>query len=478
MSDPRPPISVTLDSLFQRNAAAHPASVALCDLPHADSRASRSLNYTEAAAAVDGLCDQFRAIDLPPKSVIALHLPNGVELAISLLAIMRAGHVAVPVPVLWRKSDLVRALQKSEASALITTAKYAHEDLPSLAMEAASEVFELSYPCAFGENIPDGVLALALETTASRLESARSSAPAEAAFITIDAIVDGIDLAFRGDAELLASGLGPLIAADIHAGDIIVASVPIYALAGLASAFVPWLLTGGALYLAQDLPSAIPLESGKRGHFITPARYLSSVAAAADVPIASYIAVHRDGGTDETDLSRLECGRIVDLHVFGEAAAIAVRRTSPEVAAPLPLGPVFAGSRDANAPMIVEIATKAEGEILVRGPMLPHLQSDQHWVATGFIANVNRANQLNVMAPPEDIVTLGGLRFGAADLERRIRAIVPEAQIAAVADPLLGARLAIWSDNPEATSRSLLAAGLPRIIAASVLKADGIRAAS
>ena len=125
---------ITLDALFQRNAQAGPEATAITE--HG-SVGLRELSYAALNDDVNAVAAQIEGFKFDTPRNIALLLPNGAELAIALLAVMRAGHCAVPMPVAWRKSDLVRALRTCEAAALITTANFAHEALPALAASAA-----------------------------------------------------------------------------------------------------------------------------------------------------------------------------------------------------------------------------------------------------------------------------------------------------------------------------------------------------
>ncbi len=111
--------NVTLDALFRRNATLRGDLRALHDLD------GTSLSYTETANAVAHVTEQIAALGLPANSTIALLLPNGRELIVATLAVMRSGHLVVPMPVAWRKSDLVRACREAEVAALITTANFA-----------------------------------------------------------------------------------------------------------------------------------------------------------------------------------------------------------------------------------------------------------------------------------------------------------------------------------------------------------------
>jgi acyl-CoA synthetase (AMP-forming)/AMP-acid ligase II len=105
---------VTLDSVFRRNVLMQPGALALAD--PADRAASiggapRQFNYAEADAAVSRLARQLKAIGLPEQAVIAIQLPNTVEAIITLLAVTRAGMIALPRPMLWRRSYLLTAVR-------------------------------------------------------------------------------------------------------------------------------------------------------------------------------------------------------------------------------------------------------------------------------------------------------------------------------------------------------------------------------
>lgn len=463
--------AVTLGALFDRNAELRPDEIALTEL---DGR-KRRMTYGEAAAAVRTLIAQIEALRLPKPSAIALLLPNGTEFILSLLAAIKCGHVAVPLPVLWGKSDLSRALRECEAAMLITSAHALDGTLPALAAATASEIFELSFPCAFGESLPDGVLRLSLDGAAGAAEAV-SRSPSAASIATVGAAADGIEIFLRHDAEWLAAGLGALIAADIRKDDTILSTVALTSAAVLSAAFVPWLLTGGTLGLAGTLPKNATAAASSRVHLLTPAKAAAAFCENLDCGLASCIAVHHDGGADAQDFSSLPCERIVDLHCFGEAGAIARRRSDPARAAPVPFGAVTAGTASSGAPEVAETAL-IDGKVCLRGAMVPdQAAAPGSWVHTGFTAASSTAHDF-VPGPPEETIAIGGLRFGIADIERRILAAAPEARVAMIADPILGTRLAIWAEYPAQTARALLDAGLPRIIAQAVLQAERTRAA-
>ena len=460
---------IALDALFRRNVATRPDACALRDLDGV------AMSYAELSNAVASVVEQIASFNLPKASTVALLLPNGRELAIALLAVMRSGHVAAPMPVAWRKSDLVRACREAEAAALITTANFAAEDLPALAAEVAIEVFELSFPCAFGSNLPDGLVPLVIDTTQARPLANTAIAQTDAPGIgTMRAVTGGTSFVLHGDEELLAAGLGAMLAGGMQSGDRIVSATSLTPFAGLASAFVPWVLCSGTLSLLPELPRKGVADFDKQTHLIATAGLLSELCAASGSAVASVFAVHFSGTEALTAFPALNASKVVDVIALNEVCAVALPRRERGIAAALPLGAIHAGDTGAASPVILE--TRIENTRLeIRGAIVPRdVMGDQEWLDTGFSATAGTGG-LYVM-PPEELLCIGALSFNCPDLERRIRSAALVSEAYAVEDPLLGAKLVITSDQPEVTTKALLDAGLPRIVALSARKTEAVRA--
>ncbi len=456
---------VALDALFRRNVSARGSARALLDLD------GTALTYAETANAVATVAEQIALLGLPPRSMIALVLPNGRELVVALLAAMRSGHVAVPMSVAWRKPDLVRACREAEAAALITTANFRAERLPELAAEVAIEVFELSFPCAFGTPLPEGLVSLPF---AAGGEHSHANAPLPAAVApgigTLQPARDGVSLVVHRDEELLAAGLGAMLACNVQSGDSIVSAVAPNSLAGLATAIVPWLLSGGTLTLLPDLPGRGALAFDEHTHLIGTTGALASLCAIDPAAFASAAVVHFAGTQALPAFSAPNARLVVDVIALGEFAAIALPRREPNIISPLPLGRVQAGNAGAGSPVIVETSVD-KGQISVRGAMVPRdAIGDRQWLDTGFGAVAHDA--ATYVTPPKDLLAIGALRFDFPDIERRILSAAPAASVYAVNDPILGTRLVVTSESPEETKRALADAGLPRLIANAVQKAE------
>ncbi len=417
-------------------------------------------------------------------------LPNTVEATISLLAILRAGYVAAPVPVLWGRADFVRALDPINAKALITIAHLGDDRPAEVACAAAAELFSLSFPCAFGRQVPDGAIPLDLDQLGSEAgleaEEGPASDPDAIAIVTFDAAARGPFAVARNHREWTAAGFATLMAAAIEPGDTIVTSLPPATLAGIGGAFVPWLLSGGTLQLLAGPASEVFASVENKTHLLAPA---ASLVGSDVTVVGSCIAVHRTPTTLTVDFSTLAAHGVVDLTVFGEVGALAVRRTTPERASPLPLGAITAPH---GSLALIETRV-ADGFLSLGGAMVPkrlypavllnarlnapRLEANKEgFVRTGFRARTE-GGALVIEAAPADVAAVGALRFGLDDLNSRVAAAAADAAVYVIYDPLLGGRLMIEADDPAAAASALEQVGCARLLVEAVTRRAQQRAA-
>jgi hypothetical protein len=488
---------VALDTLFRTHAKERPAAIAIADPADRERMtggAARRLSYADADAAVDRLARQFRSFGLPGFSVIAIQLPNVSEAVVTILAAIRAGLVPAPLPMPWGRSELVSALAAIDAKGLVTITRFGDERPAEIACEVAAELFGLSFPCAFGAGAPDGVVALELNSGAGESEAASSEALAvgadQVAIATIDAASRGYFAVGRSHAEWIAAARAVVAEARIEPGDSIVSMLAPASLAGIAAAFVPWLLSGGTLELVHGGGrDEIARSAGERRHLVAPAAALSRLVRDVGQSFASCIAVHRGVETRALDFSAWPA-TIVDLTTFGEVGAVALAREVPAHARPVPLGQIRAASSRSSPPVLIETMRRPDGTLFLRGAMVPkhpfpavvpvdapRLRSDlDGYVRTGFRCRPDDGGGLILEENPKGIATVGGVRFGLEELAARIARTVSGLKVEKVADPLLGERLRI--ETEDATAADLLAwAGFSRLVVDAVVRA-GIRRAT
>ncbi len=118
--------AATLDDLFRRAGVSHPDTLALADPPNrADvtDGALRRLSYAQADRAISGVAAKLRGLGMHTDAVVAMQLPNTVESIVAFLGVLRAGMIAAPMPLLWRQQDIVSALSRIGAKAIITSSR-------------------------------------------------------------------------------------------------------------------------------------------------------------------------------------------------------------------------------------------------------------------------------------------------------------------------------------------------------------------
>ena len=105
----------TLDELLRRAAQRRPDAIALIDPPNRESFTDggpRSLTYAQADRMVSAIAGRLRRMGLYTDAVVAIQMANTVEGVLALLGVLRAGLIAMPLPLLWRRAECVAALSR------------------------------------------------------------------------------------------------------------------------------------------------------------------------------------------------------------------------------------------------------------------------------------------------------------------------------------------------------------------------------
>ena len=105
---------ITLDELFRRAAARRPGAIALADAPNRQKftdGAPLRLSYAEADRMISAIAGRLRRMGLPTDAIVGIQMPNIVENVLAILGVLRAGLIAAPLPLLWRRADAVTALE-------------------------------------------------------------------------------------------------------------------------------------------------------------------------------------------------------------------------------------------------------------------------------------------------------------------------------------------------------------------------------
>jgi acyl-CoA synthetase (AMP-forming)/AMP-acid ligase II len=481
----------TLDSLFRRAGVRHAHGVALADSPdryRITGGAPRSLTYADADRAITSVAAHLRGLGLPTDAMVAIQLGNTVESAVALLGVLRAGMIAVPLPLLWRKQEIVAALGQIGAKAIITAEHVGNVQTAEIAVEAAVELFTIRHVCGFGRNLPDGVVSLDGRAPANgefnHAPARPGHAGAHVAVVTFDVTPNGPLAVARNHTQLIAGGLAVSLEAGHPQDGAILSAVPLTSFAGLALGLMPWLLSGGTLHLHHPFePDAFAVQRKEvgAGLVVLPGAALSALGQPAQPNGETIAALWRAPERLAGQPAWHGQAALIDVAAFGELGLIASRRKPGAEPALLPHGVVGAPRGAKDAPSLIEIARTVDGTLGLRGPMVPthafppgaehgyapFLAPDPEGLIDTGLACRRRldTNTLTMTAPVPGMRNIGGYRFHERALEETVAAVDAEATIVALPDATLGQRLAGSARNRAGVIAALQAAGANPLIA-------------
>jgi hypothetical protein len=482
-------ITTTLDDLFRRAGVRHPDAIALSDPPNRLSftdAAPRTLSYAQADHAISALATRLRGLGLPTDAVVAIQLPNTVESVIACLGILRAGMIAAPVPLLWRRRDLVDALGRVCAKAILTCARAGNAALADVAMHTAAALFPIRHICGFGQNLPDGVVPIDdIFTPAGRQGAAlppRPDSPAShLATITFDIDARGANPVARNHIEIINGGLAVFLELGVASDACLLSTIPISSFAGMALTLAPWLLSGGTLHLHHSFdPAAFTTQCAATGCNVLalPATALPAVAEANMLAneACTIAALWRDPQQVSAAKALNRPTSVVDVSSFGEIGFVAARRNEQGKPTPLPHGIISAPRGAIGAMTVIETARGNIGTLMLRGPMVPstafppgadpgRAPNPTGFIDTGFACQLNQQTQtLAIAVPRPSIVNIGGYRLRQADIDACVEKAAGAAAIVPLPDRTLGHRLAGTARDMKAVAAALDSQGVNALI--------------
>ncbi len=501
LGDPRSPQAnaggrATLDDIFRRAVARRPDAIALADPPNRKTFTDGSplrITYAEADHFVTGIAARLRRLGLATDSIVGLQLPNTVEGVLTLLGVLRAGMIAAPLPLLWRRADSITALTRIAAKAVVTASRVGAVDHGNIAMHVAAEIFPIRYVCGFGTKLADGVIPLDdvfSENKAEVLAPVRREAnpAAHLGLVTWEMTPAGLVPVARNHIEMIAGGLAVLLEGRLEQNAVILGGCTMSSFAGLALTVLPWLLTGGTLSLHHPFDAAVLSTQLQHDHctaVVLPGPLVPRLAEAgvlAHPNLQTVLALWR--APERLPVSaawRHANAGLVDVLAFGETALFGARRGPGGRPAPIPFGPVLAPRGAAGAVLVAELVRTDAGTVALRGPMVPkqiyppgaergnepYLKADPSGlVDTGYTCRLDRDTKAMVVTgPPPGIISVGGYRFGLTELQDLVTRTEDGAVLAALPDALAGHRLAGSAADPDAVQKALAAQGVNPLVA-------------
>jgi AMP-binding enzyme len=482
----QPPPSPTLDGLFRRILGRQPDALALvdpADKPRVSAQPQRRLTYAQADQAVSALAAHFVQAGLPANSVIAVQLPNTVEFVLTMLAAHRAGLVVALLPQLWRQAELTVALNRTGARAIVTTSRIDGVSHADLAMNAAAEAFSIRHVCGFGSDLPEGMASLDAVMTDGQAAPVVTQDARRAAIVSFDLTPEGFRAVARTHLSLIAGGLVAFLESGLPQGATILSALGPSSFASLATALVPWLLSGGVLVLHHPFDGEVlqhQVNEQACNVLVVPAALALRIAESgmlSEMPtLRNVIGLWRaPEQVASSELWPVGQTRLTDIYLFGEAGLFGARRGDDGAPLPILPGPHGAPRSVASSSVAGEILLTPKGTLGLRGPMIPvaayaptipssHLlvvQPPVDYVDTGYAARLDRATgAIVITAPPSGIMAVGGYRFLSQDLQEWAKRLGQGAMLTALPDRLCGHRLAGRANNNARAREALAELGL------------------
>jgi hypothetical protein len=479
--------ALAIDYLLTVAASRRPDDIALVDPPNRAAftdGAPRTLTYAEADRAVSAIAARLRDLGLQSGNIVGLSLPNTVEAVLAFLGVLRAGLVASPMPLLWRRSDCAAAMAMTGAQALIASARIGSIDQCAIAMQTAADAFTVRHVCLFGGS-HDGTITLdgifdaaPLPPSLPRSEDAGTNVAA----VTWDVDSTGLKPVVRNHIELMTAGLEVAREGEFRERAVILSSLCIGSLAGIATGLLPWLLTRGTLVLHHPFdPGAFDrqLRDRKCEALVVPGSLAARCAKAGMADTSVVVAVWRAPERMATcPIWPMAAGApaLMDVAVFGEIGLFAAMRGAN--GKPTGIRPGAAVS-ERGEPAAIEAARTPAGTVAVRGPMVPmqslpqagdvsgepRLDADR-FVDTGYPCRIAPGTgMLAITGPPAGMVGIGGYRLVLSQVQDAVSWIDPAAVIAALPDGLTGQRIAGVAARREALEQALAHAGQSPLVA-------------
>jgi acyl-CoA synthetase (AMP-forming)/AMP-acid ligase II len=501
----------TWNDAFRRQVAERPDAVAVVDpanLATLTGAEPRRLSWAELGAAVDRFASVLVAHGVGVDDVVAIQLPNSVDLCVAYLAIARIGAVASPLPVQFQRRELTEACGRLDARTLVTVGWFGDREYAVEALALRRHLPELRTLLVTGPDVPEGAVDLAAALAAAD--------PAAVPTHTADGN-DAVTVCWTSGTEArpkavprshhdwLAISWGSVDAPKLTADDVLLNPFPMVNMAGIAGMFLPWLLTGATLVQHHpfDLPTFLGQIAAERVTYtLAPPALLTLLLLKPEILAASDISSVRILGSGSAPLSTAMVRGWKDRHgidvinYFGSNEGLSLvgdPETIPDPGERAQFFPrIGAGgytwpnrATRGTRTRLVDLASGAEitepgipGELRIAGPTVfaGYLNGglggeldlspfdEQGYFRTGDVFAIATGDDgdpryYRYVDRSKDLVIRGGMNVSPAELEGLLAThpAVAEAAVVGYPDPVLGERIcAVLVPRPEVDADVML----------------------
>lgn len=460
----------TVDSLFRARVAQTPDRLAVVDPPNKpDLTGGEPQRWTwrQLDAAVDRLAAALVTRGIGYQDVVAVQLPNSVDLVQAVLAVARIGAVLTPFPVQFRERELAHMCQATQASVFITCQRVKDRTLAEVASQISAQVPSLRRVLVLRGDGPAGPSAPSRKELQQHLATLRED-PNDCFSICwtsgTEAPPKGVP---RSHYDWMAIARVCRESAALTADDVMLSPFPMVNMAGFGGLMLPWLMSGCTFVQHHPFELDVFLDQlqTERATYTIIAPALMSRLMSADLLRDADLSLRLIGSgsaplaPDTVAAWEKETGAKV-INFFGSNEGTCLVSTPEQIADPYERSVRFPRSGVAGTSLdgLIELRLKdtetgeivsepgAEGELQLRGPTLfagylagtstSYIDVDG-WFSTGdlfriegedgqFVAYVDRV---------KDIIIRGGMNIAPAELEGMLAAHPSVSDIAVVGVP-------------------------------------------
>lgn len=462
----------TLHGLLAQASAARPQQLAVADPSNraellGDTSAPYRLNFDQLQQAASALAVQLREQGVSAGDVVAVQLPNIVELVVCYFAISQLGAVISPLPVQYRSHEINTLCNQLAPVAVVTCRQFKQQPLASHWQQAAAAL-----PClVWGE-------ALQLDALLN------SRAPAVAAASDANAIVSlcwtsgttGTPKAVpRSHNMWLASARACISAGNYRDGDRLLNPFPLVNMAAIASFLYPMVMSGCSVILHHPLEVPLFLQqlvSEQITYTVAPPALLNQLAKSPALWQQLDTSHLRAIGSGSAPLSawmvetfeRDFATPIVNLYGSNEGVTLfATAENCPEPtlrATQFPLPPQASGIRCA----VVDVDSRQplrgdgeRGELLIAGPTVfdgyansvdrhcfQTIDGEEYFCSGDLVELCQQGRQIRIVGRCKELINRGGEKISPVELEQILEQMAEIAEIACYGypDERLGERVA------------------------------------
>jgi acyl-CoA synthetase (AMP-forming)/AMP-acid ligase II len=461
----------TVDSLFRARVGEAPDRIAVIDPPNKPELTGgeqQRWTWRQLDAAVDRLAAALVARGVGHGDVVAVQLPNSVDLVQAVLAVARIGAVLTPFPVQFRERELAHMCQATQASVFITCQRVNERKLAEVASQISAQVPSLRRVLVLRGDGPAGPSAPSRQQLQQHLATLRPD-PNDCFSVCwtsgTEAPPKGVP---RSHYDWMAIARVCRESARLTADDVMLSPFPMVNMAGFGGLMLPWLMSGCTLVQHHPFELDVFLDQlqTERATYTIIAPALMSRLMSADLLRGTDLSSLRLIGSGSAPLAadtvaawEKETGAKV-VNFFGSNEGTCLVSTPEQIPDPYERSVRFPRSGVAGTSLdgVMELRLRhtetgelisepgAEGELELRGPTLfagylagtpgPTYVEDG-WFSTGDLFRIEGEDgqYLRYVDRVKDIVIRGGMNIAPAELEGMLAAHPSVADIAVVGMP-------------------------------------------